>query len=67
MITVTENKDTNYAKGPGKKTFVEVYCLSTDEKPIDGIMNGSACIEMDTGKIYFFDELAKIWRMIGSN
>ena len=31
------------------------FGLSTDNKPADGVGNGSAFIEMDTGKLYFFD------------
>lgn len=37
------------------------WCLSTDEKPVEGVMNGSCLIEMDTGKVYFFDEAGKAW------
>ena len=33
-----------------------LFGLSTDTpKPTEGIGNGSAFIEMDTGKIYFYD------------
>ena len=31
------------------------YCKSTDTKPVGGISNGQALVEMDTGKIYFYD------------
>lgn len=31
------------------------YGLSTDSKPTEGVGNGSAFIEMDTSKVYFFD------------
>ena len=43
------------------KTLVESTCLSTDTKPTDGIANGSICIEMDTGKIYMFNESGSAW------
>ena len=36
-------------------------CLSTDEKPTDGIANGSLCLEMDTGKIFMFNEAGSAW------
>ena len=37
--------------------------LSTDEKPIsDFIGNGSVFIEIDTGKVFIFDEQNKTWR-----
>lgn len=31
------------------------YGLSTDSKPTEGVANGSAFVEMDTSKLYFFD------------
>lgn len=37
------------------------YGKSTDEKPTRTVLNGRAFIEIDTGKIYFFDEDAKEW------
>lgn len=36
------------------------YGLSTDAKP-ETALNGMAFIEMDTGKIYFFDASAGEW------
>lgn len=33
----------------------DVRCLSTDQKPIDNINNGSVCLEIDTGTRYAFD------------
>ena len=40
----------------GAGMYVEGACLSTDTKPTAGILNGSSLIEMDTGKVYFYDE-----------
>lgn len=40
----------------------EYVCLSTDTKPTDGIVNGSICIEMNTKKVYIFDETNAQWR-----
>lgn len=37
------------------------YGLSTDTKPTEGVGNGSAFIEMDTGKIYFYDLANTTW------
>ena len=37
------------------------YGLSTDTKPTDGVGNGSAFIEMDTSKVYFFDAGNSEW------
>lgn len=44
------------------KFLIEAACLSSDTKPTTGVANGSTCIEMDTSKLYFFDESAKTWR-----
>ena len=37
---------------------IEGYCLSGDTKPVDGISTGSTMTEVDTGKVFFFDETA---------
>ena len=49
-----------------EKSYIEAACLSTDTKPTDGIANGSACIEMDTGDKYMFDEAGGQWIKLGS-
>lgn len=36
------------------------YGLSTDEKPSTAL-NGAAFVEMDTGKIYFYDVESETW------
>lgn len=41
---------------------IEAHCLAADEKPTEGIANGSTCIEMDTSTLYFFDQTNKVWR-----
>lgn len=61
MITFISNKQ--YEAG---KNLVEIACLSTDDKPTDGIANGSMCTEMDTGDVYFFDEAGGAWIKFGS-
>ena len=43
------------------KILVESVCLSTDAKPTTGIANGSLCLEMNTGKIYVFNESGSAW------
>ena len=42
-----------------EKTY-EFRGLSTDEKPIERVGNGSIFIEMDTGKVFIFDEQNKV-------
>lgn len=44
-----------------EKSAKDYVCVSTDAKPTDGITNGSMCLEMDTGKIYAFNEAASTW------
>lgn len=38
----------------------EIRCLSADTKPTD-VSNGSSLIEMDTGKVYLFDQENSEW------
>lgn len=38
-----------------------IYGLSTDAKPTDGIGNGWAFVEMNTGKLYFYNEDGTAW------
>ena len=44
-----------------EKTY-EFRGLSTDEKPVERVGNGSVFIEIDTGKVFIFDEQNKTWR-----
>ena len=57
MVTMTEYSGGN----------VQLVCLSTDTKPTTGIANGSVCLEMDTGKIYLFDEANAEWLEWGAS
>lgn len=52
-----------YSDGTETKSIdmIEAYGLSTDTKPVDGVANGSCFIEMDTRKIFLFDEENKRW------
>ena len=45
----------------GKDSLIQAVCLSTDSKPTTGIQNGSICIEMNTGKIFMFNEAGSAW------
>lgn len=60
MITI--NKIGNTVSVPQ----LEIYCKSTDVKPIreyqgKPIPNGSILIEIDTGDSYFYDEETHTW------
>ena len=41
--------------------LIQGACVALDTKPTSGIANGSMCIEIDTGKIYAFDEESGDW------
>lgn len=67
MITISKNENTKI-KGDDRYILVELRGLSTDTKPtvydekIDSyIDNGSTFIEIDTGKIYFYDLENEQW------
>jgi hypothetical protein len=50
----------------GRRAPYEFFGLSTNEKPVgkfDGVkvVNGSVFIEIDTKKIYMFDEENQVW------
>lgn len=38
-----------------------LYGTSTDTKPTEGVGNGWAFVEMDTGTLYFFDGEGQQW------
>ena len=44
-----------------EKNYVELFGLSTDAKPTSGIVTGSVFVEVDTGKVYLFNEAASAW------
>lgn len=41
---------------------MEYAGLSSDTKPVNNVRNGSFFLEMDTGKVFAFDETNKMWR-----
>lgn len=46
---------------------IDGQCLSTDTKPTLNIANGSQMVEMDTSKIFFFDESSSEWLEFGGD
>ena len=44
------------------KHVLDIRGLSTDNKPTVNIPNGSTFIEMDSGKIYFYDADSNEWK-----
>lgn len=51
----------NKAGGNSVYKNAALYGLSTDEKPLDKIPNGSSFYEMDTQRVFLFDEENKRW------
>ena len=43
------------------RRVVEYYGKSADEKPVAGVKNGDIFCEMDTGKVFLFDEDTSAW------
>lgn len=43
------------------KNLTEATCLSTDTKPTENVANGSLVLEMDTSKVYAFNEDGTEW------
>lgn len=68
MVTISETKKSKIV-GEDRYILVEITGLSTDEKPTvyeedikSYIDNGSTFIEIDTGKIYFYDLENEEWK-----
>lgn len=61
MVTITFDKKFSASSNKQYEIVHDVRCLSTDIKPTTGMTNGSSCIEIDTGNIYFFDGDSKTW------
>ena len=67
MVTIYESKNRE-VKGEVEAINVELRGLSTDTKPTEvnerEVGNGSTFIEIDTGKIFFYDAENKEWKEI---
>ena len=70
MVTITKNENTKI-NGEDRYILVELRGLSTDTKPtvydedIDSYVdNGSIFIEIDTGKIFFYDLENEQWKEV---
>lgn len=53
--------DANESGGVDQLQVVEIFCTSLETKPTDGIADGSIAVEIDTGKVYFFNETTGLW------
>lgn len=56
MIRIIES--TTYDDG---KQHLEVALLSTDSKPTESVATGSIAMEVNTGKMFVFDEVGSTW------
>lgn len=60
MRTLVESKFVD-----GKK-YVEIYGTSSESKPTDGIVTGSVFVEVNTGKVFLFNEDSSSWVEVGA-
>lgn len=71
MVTITSKKAFKYVPTQsGEMTeidIIEAYGLAADTKPTDNVANGSAFVEMDSGKVYFYDEANQTWIAFGGS
>lgn len=56
---LSSDKDFDGISGNNHPTIY--YALSTDEKPVNKVINGAVLIEMDTSKVYFFNKTSSEW------
>ena len=59
MITYNVT-DYEIREGGAKVQEISGFCLSSDTKPTAGIANGSILTEMNTGKVFLFNEAGKL-------
>lgn len=67
MISIYQKNNSITRRGIETKE-IELRGLSTDTKPTqldnEDIANGTVFIEIDTQKIFFFDESSKTWKEV---
>ena len=65
MVSIYKNDNIKLTE-EGEKISAELRGLSTDTKPTEignkQIANGSVFIEIDTQKIFFYDETSEEWK-----
>ena len=64
MLRITEKTEIQNLPSLEAVTYIEGFCVSTDQKPTDRIATGSSLIEIDTGNVYFYDEVAGTWSVM---
>lgn len=64
MVRISVTKSLNQKDDNGNIvviSLIEATGLSTDEKPTKNTANGSIFVEVDTGKVFFFNEESLTW------
>mgnify|MGYP003311514532 CR=1 FL=1 len=71
MLRIAKEKEVQNLPSLDAVRYIEAFCTSADEKPTeriatdtkptDRIATGSNIIEVDTGDVYFFDEVTSTW------
>lgn len=61
MLRITKEKEIQNPPSLNAARYIEGFSLSTDTKPTDRISTGSNIIEVDTGDVYFYDEVSESW------
>ena len=67
MITSTFAPFQFYDNSGNSVQLQTFFGLSTESKPTTGVGNGSALVEMDTSKIYFYDATGSQWLEWGAS
>ena len=63
----SENARVSFLDANGQTLkLVNLYGSSEDTKPTEGLASGSTFVEVDTGKLFLFNEAASTWLEIGS-
>lgn len=60
MRALVENKFSD------NKKYVELYGTSSESKPTTGIVTGSVFVEVNTGKVFLFNEDSSAWVEMGA-
>ena len=62
MVTIIDAKFQHYSDSGVAVNTYTIAGVSTDNKPAaEDVGNGSVFIEMDTSKVYFYDEADDAW------
>ena len=61
MVRVLISNPIEQYFGEGSKRYVEFAGTSADIKPTDRVATGSIFTEVDTGKVFFYNETASAW------